>query len=186
MSEPGKDELHGRDTSLKDAKLDPATAQPGSGEQAGSDCHSAQLNTSTNKDLEIKPSKNSSTVSLEQRSTHDVEKGLPADTQIEKEPAVTDAEHDPNIVDWDGDADPENPLNWSARKKWYASLTRRSRSILTTHQAEHRSPISTHPPNATRILVLRAGCTTRDAGFQLDVRNHSDFRCLGVRLISYT
>lgn len=128
MSDPSKDELHNRDTTLEDGEVDQVTAQLGSGEKAGSDSHSAQVNTSTNKDLEIKPSKNSSTVSLEQKSTHDVEKGLPAHTQAEKEPAVTDAEHDPNIVDWDGEADPENPLNWSARKKWYAGLTRKSRA----------------------------------------------------------
>ena len=135
MSGPSKDELRGGSTSLDDVKLDHVTAQPGSKEKASSESHSAQANTNTNKDLEINPSKNSSTVSLEQRSTHDVEKGLPADTQTEKEPAMTDAEHDPNIVDWDSDADPENPLNWSARKKWYADLTRRSRSILTPRQA---------------------------------------------------
>ena len=119
MSDPNKNELHGRDATLDDGELDPAAAQAGSGEKAGSESHTEQVNTSNNKELEIKPCKNSSTVSLEQRSTHDVEKGLPAETQAEKEPAVTDAEHDPNIVDWDGDADPENPLNWIARKKWY-------------------------------------------------------------------
>lgn len=169
MSDPSKEELHNRDTTFEDGELDHVTAQLGSGEKAGSDSHSAQVNTNTNKDLEIKPSKNSSTFSLEQKSTHDVEKGLPADTQVEKEPAVTDAEHDPNIVDWDGDADPENPLNWSARKKWYAVLAQQPRSNLTPHQAEHRNSISTHTPNATRILILRTRCTTCDAGFQLDV-----------------
>lgn len=122
MSDLSKDELHDHGTSLDDGRLDTTSAQPGSGEKASTEPHTAQVNTDTNKDLEIKPSKTSSTVSLEQRSTHDVEKGLPADTQAEKEPAVTGAEHDPNIVDWDGDADPENPLNWSARKKWYANL----------------------------------------------------------------
>ncbi|GAB7333003.1 hypothetical protein MBLNU13_g04698t1 [Cladosporium sp. NU13] len=118
MPDQSKDELHGRDTTPDDREPDSVTAQPGSGENAGVEPHTAQANTNTNKELEIKPSKNSSTVSLEQRSTHDVENGIPADDQAEKEPAVTDAEHDPNIVDWDGDADPENPLNWTARKKW--------------------------------------------------------------------
>jgi len=122
MSEPNKDELRSNSTSFEDDGRQPTTAQPGPGERADVEPHTEHANTSTNKDLEINPSKTSSTVSLEQRSTHDVEKGLPADTQAEKEPAVTDAEHDPNIVDWDGDADPENPLNWSARKKWYANL----------------------------------------------------------------
>jgi len=122
MSEPSKDELHDHFASLDDDRQEPPTAQPGSGENAGEEPRSAQATTSTNKDLEINPSKTSSTVSLEQRSIHDAEKGLPADPLAEKEPAVTDAEHDPNIVDWDGDADPENPLNWSARKKWYANF----------------------------------------------------------------
>ncbi|GME24691.1 putative mfs multidrug protein [Neofusicoccum parvum] len=27
-------------------------------------------------------------------------------------------EHDQNVVWWDGDSDPENPLNWSEKKKW--------------------------------------------------------------------
>lgn len=170
MSDLSKDELHNHGTSLDDDRRDATAAQPESTEKAGiEEPHTGQPNTNTNKDLEIKPSKTSSTVSLEQRSTHDVEKGLPAKTTAEKEPAVTDAEHDPNIVDWDSDADPENPLNWSARKKWYADLARQDRSMLTTGQAEHRSPLSTHPPHATRILVLRTRCTTRDAGFQLDV-----------------
>jgi hypothetical protein len=168
MSEPSKDELHGRDATLHDGDLNHVAAQPGSGEKAGVETHPAPGNTSINKDLEIKPSKTSSTVSLEQRSTHDVEKGLPADAISEKEPAVTDAEHDPNIVDWDGDADPENPLNWSARKKWYVNLMQCKHTMLTTNQVEHRSPISTYPPNATRIIVLRTRCTTRDAGFQFD------------------
>jgi hypothetical protein len=168
MSELSKDELHGRGTTLDDGKLDHDAAQPESEEKAIIDPHIAPTNTSTNKDFEIKPSKTSSTVSLEQRSTHDVEKGLPTDTQDEKEPVVTDAEHDPNIVDWDGDADPENPLNWSARKKWYANLMRYKCTMLTTVQAEHRSPVSTYPPHATRIILLRTWCTTRDGGFQLD------------------
>jgi hypothetical protein len=40
--------------------------------------------------------------------------------------------------------------------------------MLTADQAEYWSPISTHPPNATRILVLRTRRTTRDARFQFD------------------
>lgn len=27
-------------------------------------------------------------------------------------------EQDPNIVDWDGPTDPENPMNWTDKKKW--------------------------------------------------------------------
>jgi hypothetical protein len=36
----------------------------------------------------------------------------------EKAEAVNAAKHDPNIVDYDGPDDPENPYNWSTKKKW--------------------------------------------------------------------
>jgi hypothetical protein len=29
-----------------------------------------------------------------------------------------DDESDTNVVWWDGDDDPENPMNWSERKRW--------------------------------------------------------------------
>lgn len=29
-----------------------------------------------------------------------------------------ETERDPNIVDWDGPDDPENPMNWPEKKKW--------------------------------------------------------------------
>jgi hypothetical protein len=29
-----------------------------------------------------------------------------------------DEENDRNVVWWDGDDDPENPMNWSERKRW--------------------------------------------------------------------
>ncbi|KAK4500100.1 hypothetical protein PRZ48_008286 [Zasmidium cellare] len=34
------------------------------------------------------------------------------------EPTTTVAEHDPNIVFWEGDDDPANPMNWSNGMKW--------------------------------------------------------------------
>jgi hypothetical protein len=47
----------------------------------------------------------------------DIEKGAEADSVSsiqEPEEAVID----PNIVDFDGSEDPENPMNWKASKKW--------------------------------------------------------------------
>lgn len=40
--------------------------------------------------------------------------------QEENEPIIENntKEHDPSIVNWDGPDDPENPLNWSGKKKW--------------------------------------------------------------------
>lgn len=55
----------------------------------------------------------------------DVEKGNAASlTSVEEsgsgsEAAPDDEEHqDPHIVFWDGPDDPQNPMNWSANKKW--------------------------------------------------------------------
>ncbi|KAH6695340.1 polyamine transporter 3 [Plectosphaerella plurivora] len=39
-------------------------------------------------------------------------------TDLEKGPANEPDARDPNIVDWDGPDDPENPQNWPEKKKW--------------------------------------------------------------------
>ncbi|KAL6242254.1 hypothetical protein RBB50_010802 [Rhinocladiella similis] len=53
----------------------------------------------------------------------DVERGIPVinttdDIDQEKTPDATAAEHDPNVVDWDGPNDPEKALNWPNKRKW--------------------------------------------------------------------
>ncbi|KAI1458457.1 MFS general substrate transporter [Annulohypoxylon moriforme] len=48
------------------------------------------------------------TVGSDSRENQDVERG---------EPTMDKKDYDPNIVDWDGPDDPENPLNWSSLKK---------------------------------------------------------------------
>lgn len=40
-----------------------------------------------------------------------------ANTRVAKED-----EKDPNEVGWDGPDDPENPQNWSKKKKWYLTV----------------------------------------------------------------
>lgn len=42
---------------------------------------------------------------------HDIERGQEEATNDKSE------DSDPNIVDWDGPDDPENPMNWSLSKK---------------------------------------------------------------------
>lgn len=134
MANPSKEKLPNGQTSLNGHDLGPVTAQPVSGEKADIASQGGYEKTPPNKELEGNPSKTTSSISLAQRSTHDEEKGLPIDNQAEKEPAVVDTEHDPNIVDWDGEHDPENPLNWTAKKKWYAAS-----SNITLHKANIRS-----------------------------------------------
>lgn len=37
--------------------------------------------------------------------------------------ADKEADQDPNVVDWDGPDDPENPQNWPMKKKWFNIAT---------------------------------------------------------------
>jgi hypothetical protein len=45
----------------------------------------------------------------------DVEKAQPVEATSD---SVVVEEHDPNIVWWDSEDDPANPMNWSLPKKW--------------------------------------------------------------------
>ena len=47
----------------------------------------------------------------------DIEKQKPLGQDVPLQGADSE-EKDPNIVDWDGDNDPEDPRNWSGKKKW--------------------------------------------------------------------
>lgn len=54
-----------------------------------------------------------------QRET-DLEKGPRIDHTITNKDETT---HDPNIVNWDGPDDPENPLNWTKKQKISATVS---------------------------------------------------------------
>ncbi|KAG8916460.1 hypothetical protein FRC02_003813 [Tulasnella sp. 418] len=63
--------------------------------------------------LEVKPKNVTTTSSLLPKSeTIDTEK------REEKQENTSKGGVDAEVVDWDGPDDPENPLNWSYRKKW--------------------------------------------------------------------
>ncbi|KAI9700577.1 MAG: hypothetical protein M1820_006731 [Bogoriella megaspora] len=67
-----------------------------------------------------------SAVSKEIDTTTDIEKGATAYSSETEEAANGTADHakvdgepdDENIVWWDGDDDPANPMNWSTKRKW--------------------------------------------------------------------
>ncbi len=48
----------------------------------------------------------------------DLEAGHRSEDSDKIEPETTKTEADPNIVDWDGPDDPNNPINWSEKLKW--------------------------------------------------------------------
>lgn len=82
-----------------------------------------------------RPSDFSHTDTLQQRDEKDAEKDSSADTaagnssedrDVEKQqPQKEDGEEeekDPNVVDWDGEDDPENPMNWKPWRKWSIAI----------------------------------------------------------------
>ncbi|KAJ5770246.1 uncharacterized protein N7511_002297 [Penicillium nucicola] len=56
------------------------------------------------------------------------------DVESAREPAVQEkpTEKDPNLVDWDGPDDPENPQNFSTLRKWVITLTMSSMTMWIT------------------------------------------------------
>jgi hypothetical protein len=76
-------------------------------------------------------SRTASPVSFDQRNNRDEEKGLPVVDQSQKDTTeVTNAEHDPNIVDWE-DNEPDNPYNWTPKKKWLNIAVLSALTLLT-------------------------------------------------------
>ncbi|KAL9051390.1 MAG: hypothetical protein Q9162_006044 [Coniocarpon cinnabarinum] len=51
----------------------------------------------------------------------DIEKAMPPLSK--KQSSKSSKKKDPNIVTWDGPDDPQNPKNWSIRRRWAATLT---------------------------------------------------------------
>lgn len=66
------------------------------------------------------------TNTVQNKSETDVEKA----TDTPKKP--DDSSADPNLVDWDGKDDPENPQNYSNRRKWAITLTMSSMTVWIT------------------------------------------------------
>jgi hypothetical protein len=81
-----------------------------------------------------------------ENSTDPVEWSAKTDVEaLPVKPVVTEKDHNPDLVDWDGPDDPENPFNWPSYKKWrqlifmaintfltYVSTSNASRSFFYT------------------------------------------------------
>lgn len=70
----------------------------------------------------------------EKRSFHetlDVERGPVTDVEKQDVEEAVEEPRDPNIVDWDGPDDPENPLNWTKKKKVSATISIALITLLT-------------------------------------------------------
>ncbi|CAF9934272.1 hypothetical protein IMSHALPRED_009653 [Imshaugia aleurites] len=78
----------------------------------------------------------------------DLEAGHRSEDSDNKDPETTRTEVDPNVVDWDGPDDPQNPVNWSEKIKWANVAVIASITFLTqvTLQASSiDSKMLTHP-----------------------------------------
>lgn len=74
----------------------------------------------TTKELNSKPSSVAGKDELQPRHAlrqEDVEKQSVHDDGASKTAADEQSQKDPDIVDWEGPNDPENPMNWSSAQK---------------------------------------------------------------------
>jgi len=86
---------------------------------------------SANQEARASLSRTASQASLGQHNDQDEEKGLPVTGESHKDTTeVINAEHDPNIVDWE-DNEPGNPYNWTAKKKWLNIAVLSALTLLT-------------------------------------------------------
>ena len=64
-----------------------------------------------------RPASARSSTQAESLTEQDIEKQQDGVTDAPAPTADDKVETDPNIVNWDGPDDPENPMNWNSRKK---------------------------------------------------------------------
>lgn len=75
------------------------------------------------------------------------------ETDVERSPAngtSNEPAKDPDVVEFDGPEDPENPMNWSTSKK---TVTIVLVSMMTFLSYVRSSPCSTNPPYPNRHLT---------------------------------
>lgn len=104
-------------------------------------------------------------------SNLDVEKGVQSaavstnsDRTLGGDPsaeAEAEAEQDPDIVDWDGPDDPENPMNWPPRKKWtlifiLAMVTLVTYVLPKTFEFPSLTPIGPSHPRSSPLVSLKS------------------------------
>jgi hypothetical protein len=88
-------------------------------------------------------------------STYDSETDVEADAAYHAgETQMSHKEKNPNIVDWEGDGDPENALNWPARRKWMYIIVLASLTLLTCVDPNFPFPVSQSDLPSLQALLL--------------------------------
>ena len=78
----------------------------------------------------------------------DLEAGHRSEDSEKKEPERTGTEVDPNVVDWDGPDDPQNPMNWPEKLKWANIAVIASITFLTQ--------VSLQAPSIESMMLTRS------------------------------
>lgn len=121
----------------------------------------------------------------------DEEKHSLREVDIEKEaPGLEDgtreSPRDPNIVDWDGPDDPENPLNWTAKRKVTATMSIALITFLTygriSLQLSAVSLTSTRRPLGSSMFAPAIGLLIQD--FKMESTMLASF-VVSVYLLGY-
>lgn len=64
----------------------------------------------------------------QERTYEEIRGGVPYEHDVEASPPALEKKNttksirDPNLVTWDSDTDPENPKNWTMKRKWAATF----------------------------------------------------------------
>lgn len=74
-------------------------------------------------------------------------------SQQKKSENDEDEEHDPDVVDWDGDDDPLNPMNWSPVRKWGIAVTMGLMTFVVTFASSVFS-------SATEVTAMEFGVSS--------------------------
>ena len=85
---------------------------------------------------------------------------------------ATEALKDPNLVEWDGPNDPENPMNFSRTKKWTMTLTTGLITFVVTFAS---SIFSTATVETARLFHVSTEVTTLGTSLFVAVNFFSRF-----------
>jgi hypothetical protein len=94
--------------------------------QSGAQRQSVLSNTSTLKKGD--PGEANATLSDSEHENEDAD----VEKQGQKDDKGEDEEKDPNVVDWDGPDDPQNPMNWPPYRKWSIAVVMGLMTLVVT------------------------------------------------------
>jgi hypothetical protein len=141
-----------RPSAPRDASPDPDLSRVISATQTHLDDQSQYVGQTYNEDADVEDSESTDEADLAEKGTaahaglepgtdedvvgeerngalEDLEAGKLKKTRTSKSAKSARSARDPNLVTWEGPDDPENPKNWTFKRKWAATLVGMMRSL---------------------------------------------------------